>query len=78
MLRWKPILQTYMLQVFRCFRDMLQVFYIGVTKVDWGVAHVAKAMDVRFKCMFQIFHLMLQAYVSSVSGASYICCKCFI
>jgi hypothetical protein len=35
-----------------------------VAKVDWDVAHVAMAMHVCFKCMFQIFHL-------------YVCCKCF-
>jgi hypothetical protein len=41
---------------------MLQVFYLDVTKVD---------LDVAYTCM-------LQAYVSSVLGISYVCCKCFI
>jgi hypothetical protein len=40
----------------------LQVFHLDVAKVD---------LDVAYTCM-------LQAYVSSVSGVSYTCCKCFI
>ena len=43
---------------------MLQVFRIGVAKldrdvakVDQDVAHVAMAIHVCFKCMFQKFHL---------------------
>ena len=36
-----------------------------VAKVDQDVAHVAMAMHVCFKCMFQIFHLY-QTYVASV------------
>jgi hypothetical protein len=46
---------------FKCFRDMLQMLYIDVTKVnrdaakvDRDVAHVAMYMH---KCMFQMFHL---------------------
>jgi hypothetical protein len=57
---------------FTCFRDMLQLFRIGiakvdrdVTKVDRDVVHVAMAMHICLKCMFQIFHLY-QAYVASV------------
>jgi hypothetical protein len=38
------------------------VFYLDVSKVDLDVAYIC----------------MLQAYVSSVSGVSYVCCKCFI
>ena len=45
--------------MFKCFRCMLQVFYIDVAKVDWDVvkvdrdvAHVAMAIHVCFKCMF--------------------------
>jgi hypothetical protein len=38
------------------------VFYLNVAKVD---------LDVAYTCI-------LQAYVSSVSGVSYVCCKCFI
>ena len=41
---------------------MLQVFYLDVAKVDLYVAYTC----------------MLQVYVSSVSGVSYVCCKCFI
>jgi len=33
---------------------MLQVFRIGVVKVDRDVEHVAMAMHVCFKCTFQI------------------------
>jgi hypothetical protein len=36
-----------------------------VAKVDRNVAHVAMAMHVCFKCMFQMFHLY-QTYVASV------------
>jgi hypothetical protein len=52
---------------FRCFRNMLQVFYMDVIKVDRDVAYVAMAIHVCFKCMFQMFYLF-----------SDICCKCFI
>jgi hypothetical protein len=55
-----------------CFRGMLQVFRIGVAKVDRDVAkvdrnvtHVAMAMHICFKCMFQMFRLY-QTYVASV------------
>jgi hypothetical protein len=55
-----------------CFRGMLQVFRIGVAKVDrdvakvdQNVAHVAMAMHICFKCMFQMFRLY-QTYVASV------------
>jgi hypothetical protein len=41
------------------------VFCIGVAKVDWNVVHVAMAMHVCFKCMFQMFHLYV-TYVASV------------
>jgi hypothetical protein len=41
----------YMFQVL-CFRGMLQVFRIGVAKVDHDVAHVAMAIHVCFKYMF--------------------------
>ena len=70
------------------------MFYIGVAKVDRDVAHVVVAIHVCFicfRCMLQVFHrdvakvdldvaytCMLQAYVSIVSGISYVCCKCFI
>ena len=36
-----------------------------VAKVDQGVAHVAMAIHICFKCMFQMFHL-LQTYLASV------------
>jgi hypothetical protein len=48
------------------------VFHIGiakvdqdVTKVDRDVTHVAIAIHIRFKCMFQMFHLY-QMYVASI------------
>jgi hypothetical protein len=50
---------------------MLQIFYIDVAKVDWDIAHIAMAIHVRFKCMFQIFHLF-QTYVTNIS---FRCCK---
>ena len=57
---------------FRCFRVTLQVFYIvvakvdrDVAKVDQGVAHVAMAIHICFKCMFQMFYLY-QTYVAGI------------
>jgi hypothetical protein len=47
------------------------VLYIDVAKVDQDVAHVAMAIHVCFKCMFQMFY-MFQTYVASVSFG---CCK---
>ena len=44
---------------------MLHVFHLDVAKVDRDVAHVAMAIHVRCKCMFQIFSLF-QTYVASV------------
>ena len=47
---------------FICFRRMLQVFHLNVAKVNLDVAYIC----------------MLQAYVSSVSDVSEVCCKCFM
>jgi hypothetical protein len=47
------------------------VFYISVAKVDWDVAHIAMAIHVCFKCMFQLFRLFQTCVVSVSSG----CCK---
>ena len=56
---------------FSSFSGMLQVFRIGVVKVDRDVEHVAMAMHVCFKCIFQMFYLY-QTYVARfLSG----CCK---
>jgi hypothetical protein len=73
--------------VLGCFRCMLKVFH-------QDVAYVAMAIYIRCKPMFQVFQVfqtyvssvlfgcciicILQEYVSSVLGVSYICCKCFI
>jgi predicted DsbA family dithiol-disulfide isomerase len=43
---------------FICFRRMLQAFHLNVAKLD---------MDVAYTCM-------LQEYVSSILGVSYVCC----
>jgi hypothetical protein len=68
----KRMLQTYVFHVFRMFQRYLQVFRIGVVKVDrdivkvyWNVAHVAMVIHVCFKCMFQMFHLY-QTYVAII------------
>jgi hypothetical protein len=45
-----------MFQMFSCFRNMLQVFYLDV-------AYVAVAMHICSKSMFQMFH-MFQTYVT--------------
>jgi hypothetical protein len=47
------------------------VFYIDVAKVDRDVAHVAMAIHICFKCMFQMFY-PFQTYSASVSFG---CCK---
>jgi hypothetical protein len=56
------------------------VFRIGVTKVDWDVAHVAMAIHVCFKYMFQMLHLY-QTYVASTfiwMLHIHACCKCIL
>jgi hypothetical protein len=47
------------------FQRYVEVFHIGIAKVDQDIAHVAMTMHVCFKCMFQMFHLY-QTYVASV------------
>jgi hypothetical protein len=49
---------------FKCFRGMLQVFYIDVVKVDRNIAHVAMVFSsvypkcfICFRCTLQVFHL---------------------
>jgi hypothetical protein len=42
-----------------------------VTQVDRDVAHVAMAIHVCFKCMFQMFHLY-HTYIASILFG---CCK---
>jgi hypothetical protein len=49
----KAHVATTCFKCFRCFRGMLQVFHIGVAKVDRDVAHVVMTMHVCFKCMFR-------------------------
>ena len=59
------------------------MLYIDVAKVDRYVAHVVMAIHVRFKCMFQIFHLFQTNIASVLSGCciymhvASICFKCF-
>jgi hypothetical protein len=53
-------------ECFRCFKGMLQLFYIDVAKVDWDVAYVAIVVHVCCKGLLPMFHLCL-------SG----CCICF-
>jgi hypothetical protein len=49
---------------FRCFRGMLQVFHMDVTKVDREVAYVAMVVHMYCKLLFPIFQL--QTYDASV------------
>jgi hypothetical protein len=69
---------------FICFRCMLQVIHMNVAKVDQDVAHVAAAVHVCCKHLFQIFHLfffirILQVCLFwNVVYISHICCICFI
>jgi hypothetical protein len=51
-----------MSQMFHQFQTYVAIVYLDVTKVD---------LDVAYTCI-------LQAYVSSFSGVSYVCYKCFI
>jgi hypothetical protein len=64
--------------------------YIDITKVDRYVAHVVTTIHLCFKCMLRVFYLdvvkvdkdvaytcMLQAYVSSILGVSYVCSTIF-
>ena len=44
------------------------MFYIDVAIVDRDVAHVAMAIHICFKCMFQIFHPLLTYGVSVSFG----------
>ena len=49
-----------MFQVFRCFRRMLQMFHLDVSKVDLSVAHVVvviHACFISFRHMLQMFYL---------------------
>ena len=47
---FRSMLQVYVLNVFSCFKHMLQVFYLNV-------AYVAVATHICCKRMFQILHL---------------------
>jgi hypothetical protein len=52
---------------FRCFRDMLQVLHMDVAKIDHDVVHVAMVVHICCKRPFQMFHLLFQTYVASVT-----------
>jgi hypothetical protein len=47
---------------FKCFRGMLQVFYIDVAKVDRDVAHVAMVFSSVYPQCFVCFRHMLQSF----------------
>ena len=53
---------------------MLQVFHLDVAKVCRDVAHVTMAIHVCLKCLFQMFYLFFEMYVTSVLSE---CCICF-
>jgi len=59
----KPHVASVYFKCFKCFRGMLQVFYIDVAKVDRDVANVA---------------MVFQVYAPNVSSVSDVCCNCFI
>jgi hypothetical protein len=68
---------------FRCFRGMLQVFYMDVAKIYWDVAHVAMVVHICHKHLFQIFHLffrrMLQVCLFGCCiYVSHICSKFYL
>jgi hypothetical protein len=43
---WKRMLQASVFKCFRCFRGMLQVFYMDVAKVDRDVSYVAMVVHI--------------------------------
>jgi hypothetical protein len=49
------------------------VLHLDVIKVDHDVTHVAMAIHVYFKCMFQMFHLFFHTFIASASSG---CCIC--
>jgi dolichyl-phosphate-mannose--protein O-mannosyl transferase len=53
---------------YKCFRSMLQMFYLNVSNVDLGVAHVAMTIYACFKCFIYFRHMsqMLHLDVSKV------------
>jgi hypothetical protein len=53
---------------------MLQIFHLDIARVDHNVTHVAMAIHVCFKCLFQMFHLFFHTFVVTVSSG---CCICF-
>jgi hypothetical protein len=66
---------------------MLHVFHLDVAKVDRDVAHVAIAIRICCKCMFQMFQLfreacckcvyqMFQLFHLNIAYVSYGCCIC--
>jgi hypothetical protein len=59
------------------------MFHMDVAKVDQDVAHVAMAVHVCCKRLFQMFHLFFfdvccKCVYFDVPYVSHICCKCFI
>jgi hypothetical protein len=62
-----PMSQMYVSSVSYVIRNMLQVFYMDIVKVDRDVAYVCKC-----------FRGMLQVFVQNVSSILDICCKRFL
>jgi hypothetical protein len=58
---------------FRCFRGMLQVFYMGIAIVDRDVAHVAIVVYICCKRLFQLFHLFFICMLHMCLFRCYIC-----
>ena len=61
-------------ECFRCFRGMLQVFHMGVVKVDRDVAYVAMVVHVCCKGLLPMFHLCFQTLLQVCLSR---CCICF-
>jgi hypothetical protein len=53
------------------------MFYMDVAKVYRDVAHVAMAVHVCCKRLFQMFHLFLDV-CCNIAYVSHISCKCFM
>ena len=54
------------------------MLYIDVAKVDRDVAHVVMAIQVCFKCMFQMFHLFQTNVACVLSGYCKSRSRCYI
>jgi hypothetical protein len=63
----KPHVASVYFKCFKCFRGMLQVFYIDVAKVDQDVVHVAMVFSSVCPTCFICFRHLLQVFYLGVA-----------